>query len=416
MELDAVSQPALEQIERAQGADLVVGLLRADAGNGDGPAAAAMVREALAKFTNSPRAVLVVDDHSGAAPTPDESSVSILPWRLSDSAAAVFTPQSVFGAYQTIFGIGRKIGARACAVIASEMQSITPFWIDRLARPALEMDYDLVAPRYARHRWEALINRAILSPLNRALYGKRLQSPLGPDFGLSGRLTAAVLEDQPAPRGTGAGHSLVSIASVAARGSFQVCEAYLGARLQPPADFVNLGSLLAQVLGPVFSEVERNVILWQRVRGSQAAPVFGTPEAPPEESGPVDAGRLIDSFQLGVKNLLQDLWSLVLPPKTLLEIRKLSRLALAEFRMPDDVWVSIVYDFALAHRVRTINRDHLLRSFTPLYLGWIASYALEMAVADLSEAEARMERLARAYEAGKPYLVSRWRWPDRFNP
>ena len=415
MELNAVPQPALDQIERAQGADLVVGLLRAEAANGDGPAAAALVREALAKFTNSPRAVLVVDDNTGATPAADESPVSILPWHLLDSAAPVATPQSVFGAYQTILGIGRKIGARACTVIASEMQAITPFWIDRLARPALEMDFDLVAPRYARHRWEGLINRAILSPLNRALYGKRVQSPLGPDFGISGRLTASFLEAPPPPGAT-AGHSMVSIASVAARGNFQLCEAYLGARPQPPADFLNLGSLLAQVLGPVFAEVERNVILWQRVRGSQAVPAFGTPEAPPEESGPVDAGRLIESFQLGVRNLLPDLWSLVLPPKTLLEIRKLTRAPLADFRMPDEVWASIVYDFALAHRLRTINRDHLLRSFTPLYLGWIASYALEMASADASEVEARLERLARAYEAVKPYLVSRWRWPDRFNP
>ena len=28
----------------------------------------------------------------------------------------------------------------------------------------------------------------------------------------------------------------------------------------------------------------------------------------------------------------------------------------------------------------------------------------------------RLDRLARTYEVGKSYLVSRWRWPDRFNP
>ena len=33
-----------------------------------------------------------------------------------------------------------------------------------------------------------------------------------------------------------------------------------------------------------------------------------------------------------------------------------------------------------------------------------------------AERESRTERLYRAYEANKPYLVSRWRWPDRFNP
>jgi hypothetical protein len=118
---------------------------------------------------------------------------------------------------------------------------------------------------------------------------------------------------------------------------------------------------------------------------------------------------------LGDANL-QDVWSQVLPPATLFEIRKLSRLPPDQFRMPDSLWVWIVYDFALGHRFRTINRDHLLRSFTPLYLGWIASYALEMENADSAAVEARLERLARAYETGKPYLVSRWRWPDRFNP
>jgi glucosylglycerate synthase len=33
-----------------------------------------------------------------------------------------------------------------------------------------------------------------------------------------------------------------------------------------------------------------------------------------------------------------------------------------------------------------------------------------------SAVQHRIERLCEAYEAGKPYLVSRWRWPDRFNP
>jgi hypothetical protein len=216
-------------------------------------------------------------------------------------------------------------------------------------------------------------------------------------------------------RSASPGNQAVSVVSTAVRMNLQICEAQVGSRLQPPADWMNPSSLLAQVLRPAFLDIERNAAVWQRVRESQPVPAFGTVEPAPEESGPVDAGRLIDSFQLGAKNL-QDIWSLVLPPGVLLEIRKLARQQAGQFRMPDDVWVSIVYDFALAHRVRTINREHLLRSFTPLYLGWIASYALEMERGDPFEVEARLERLERAYEAGKPYLVSRWRWPDRFNP
>jgi hypothetical protein len=106
---------------------------------------------------------------------------------------------------------------------------------------------------------------------------------------------------------------------------------------------------------------------------------------------------------------------LVLPPSTLFELRKLARLPVEQFRLPDELWVKVVYDFALAHRLRTISRDHLLRSMTPLYLGWVASYAHDLNSGAMSE-ERRLERLSLAYETGKSYLVSRWRWPDRFNP
>ena len=67
------------------------------------------------------------------------------------------------------------------------------------------------------------------------------------------------------------------------------------------------------------------------------------------------------------------------------------------------------------HRLHP-SRDHLLRSLTPLYLGWIASCGLDLAGAGTAEIEEHNERLCRAYETGKPYLISRWRWPDRFNP
>jgi hypothetical protein len=87
-----------------------------------------------------------------------------------------------------------------------------------------------------------------------------------------------------------------------------------------------------------------------------------------------------------------------------------------QFRMPDELWARIVYDFALGYRLRVISRDHLLRSITPLYLGWIASYALEMETAGPAEVESRIERVSSSYESSKSYMVSRWRWPDRFNP
>jgi hypothetical protein len=129
----------------------------------------------------------------------------------------------------------------------------------------------------------------------------------------------------------------------------------------------------------------------------------------------VDVEKLIDSFQFGVGNLTE-VWGMILAPSTLLELRRLARSNGAGFVMPDETWARVVYDFALAHRLRTINRDQLLRSLTPIYLGWVSSYALEVASASPEAVEQRLEKLCVAFENTKPHFIGRWRWPDRFNP
>ncbi len=420
MELDAISQPQLEQFERFTPADVVIGIFDSDHRDGS---PVELVREVLAGLPR-PAKTVIVCNHPG--PVPEAFAVDSAPEAL-ESIGVLHSPlsgggpaesrQSLLQAYPALLGIARKLEAKACAVVASQFRAITPQWIHGQVQPLLELGFDLVAPVYARHNLEGMLNRSILAPLYRALYGEQLRNPLGPDFGISNRLLEMLTNLNGASRRNQAVQTaapVAAIASTAACGNFQICESYLGASTQPPTDWNNLSSLLADVLGPVFAEVERQAPAWQRIRGSRSAPAFGSPAAPPAEGASVDVGRLIESFQLGSQNL-QDVWGLVLPPTSLFELKKLSRLAPAQFRMPDDLWARSIYDFALGYRLRTISRDHLLRSFTPLYLGWIASYVLELESAP-GDAEGRMERLARAFETAKPYLVSRWRWPDRFNP
>ena len=111
---------------------------------------------------------------------------------------------------------------------------------------------------------------------------------------------------------------------------------------------------------------------------------------------------------------LHEIWSLVLPPNSLLGLKRLFATEAADFRMPDSLWVRIVFDFLLAHRLRTINRGHLLGALIPLYLAWVASH-INITTSGTTP-EGHIEAVAQAFEADKTYLVSRWRWPDRFNP
>jgi hypothetical protein len=102
-----------------------------------------------------------------------------------------------------------------------------------------------------------------------------------------------------------------------------------------------------------------------------------------------------------------------LPPKTIVDLRRQLDGPVSAFRFEDDLWARIVYDFALGHRLRVLPRDHLLGSLVPLYLGWLASFIAQVRGGEPDALEARVDRLAGVVEAQKPYLIAKWRWPER---
>jgi len=122
---------------------------------------------------------------------------------------------------------------------------------------------------------------------------------------------------------------------------------------------------------------------------------------------------MVEAFRLAHRNL-QEIWALALPPQSLLALKKLSIAEPAAFTIDPALWARLVYDFALAFHLRALNRGHLLGAFTPVYLAWVASTL--RTVTDDASAAAHREETAAAFEREKPYLVARWRWPDRFNP
>ena len=103
-------------------------------------------------------------------------------------------------------------------------------------------------------------------------------------------------------------------------------------------------------------------------------------------------------------------------PGTQLGLQRLTEMPAEEFAVADALWVNIVYDFLVAYHVRSVSRQHLIGAFVPLYLGWAASHVKQMAGLTNDQAEAHGAALAAVFETQKSYLMSRWRWPDRFSP
>jgi hypothetical protein len=404
------TQETRERVERIGTADLVIGFVAPPKDQQAVDHAIAISRAALAVFAQPPRAVLI-HFGNGAVTESGDPALQIIP-TPGPPLDPLNLLQGFADSFRAVTSVARTLGARACAIIAADPSGMDQNWITRLAGPVLEADYDLVAPCYARHRFEGLINRAILYPLVRALYGRRVRNPFGPDFCFSTRLVERV---PPASGNTARVHPVAWLVPEAIASGMQICQAYLGVRSYPIPDDTGVSALLSQLLGPLFAEIERRAAFLQRVRGSQPVEEYGVATYLSEPDSGADVSRLMETFQNGTRNL-QEIWRMVLPPSTLVELKRLSNAPAAAFRMDDELWARVIYDFVLAYRLRSINRDHLLRAITPLYLGWVASYAMNPENATPEGTENLLERLCAAYENARPYFVARWRWPDRFNP
>ncbi|MCS7314227.1 MAG: cell wall biosynthesis glycosyltransferase [Bryobacterales bacterium] len=314
-------------------------------------------------------------------------------------------------AFRMIFAMARELGARACAVVDADLRSITPEWMDLLLRPVLHVGYDFVAPYYHRHKYDGTITNSIVYPLTRALYGLRVRQPIGGDFGVSGRLLVRYLERKDWESDVARYGIDVWMTTIAIAEGYQVCQSFLGAKLHDAKDpAADLTAMLQQVVGSVFTLMREYEHVWRRVVGSRPVDLFGFRFDVGLDPIPVNLERMRHAFLSGCREL-REIWSLALDPKTLEELAAVCRQAENQprnWRLADDLWVRILLEFACAHRRMPVERGHLLRSLTPLYLGRVASFVMETESMISAEVEERIEQLCLAFEAAKPYLVARW--------
>jgi hypothetical protein len=300
--------------------------------------------------------------------------------------------------------------SKAILILGPGADSLGSLALRSLAEAALSASIDLAVPHYSIPPHAGLINSAILYPLTRSVFASSVRFPLAIDLGFSPRMAerlAAVEQRIPA---TVVGETLLWPVNEAVAAGFKIEEVDVGARTLPQPSDPDVNSILALVTGSLFADIEAKAALWQRPR--RAPLIRRSAPQPAEMGGAPDVARMVAAFRLATANL-QEIWSLVLPPNSLLMLKRCSVLEPAEFRMPDNLWARIVFDFLIAYRLRTINRGHLLGAMIPLYLAWVAGHI--NVTASGTPAERHIEAVAAAFEADKPYLVARWRWPDRFN-
>jgi len=288
------------------------------------------------------------------------------------------------------------------------LRSITPEWIELLIKPVLESKFDYVAPLYQRHKYDGTITNSIVYPLTRALYGKRVRQPIGGDFGFSGRLAKFYLSQDVWETDAARYGIDIWMTTTAIANDFKVCQSYLGAKIHDPKDpGADLSAMLYQVAGSTFDLMGTYASVWRGISDSQSVPTFGFHYDVGLEPVTVNLERMIDRFCLGVQEL-GFVWKDVLPRSLFEFFADLTDVSQKDFAIPDEAWVDTIYSFALATHKKTLNREHLLRSLTPLYIGRVASFVMETRDSSSNEVEEKIETLCEVFENKKKALLSAW--------
>ena len=408
-----------QQLEQIGRADIVVGIPSFNNARTIGHVVRA-VQAGLGKYFPLHRAVIVNSDGGSSDGTMDivqntaieDFHAILLHHRIAPIAKLAFPYTGIPGkgsAFRTVFEIAKTLDAKACAVVDSDLRSITPEWIELLVKPVLEGGFDYVAPLYHRHKFDGTITNSIVYPLTRALYGRRVRQPIGGDFGFSGEmarfyLTKEVWESDVARFGID-----IWMTTTALTNGFKVAQSFLGAKIHDAKDpGADLSDMLYQVVSATFELMENYSAAWMPVRGSEPVATFGFEYAVGLEHVNVNTARMLHIFREGIRNL-RGIWVDILGSGDLHEVERLGDLDDVAFRFPASLWARVVYDYAIAFHRRKMPTAHLIKSLTPLYIGKTASFILEAENMSQQEAEAEIEKLCMEFESKKDYLNSSWK-------
>lgn len=407
-----------DQLDRIGHADIVVGIPSFNSAHTIGHVVRA-VQAGLAKYFPDKTAVIVNSDGGSVDGTmavvqnttlEDFNSI-LLHHRVEPVAKITFPYSGIPGkgsAFHAVFEIAEALQAKACAVVDSDLRSITPEWIELLLKPVLNGGYDYVSPLYHRHKFDGTITNSIVYPLTRALYGKRLRQPIGGDFGFSGELAQFYLGKDVWDSDVARFGIDIWMTTTAMANDFKLTQSFLGAKIHDAKDpGADLSNMLYQVVSATFELMNTYSAVWMNVRGSVPVPAFGFEYEVGLEQVDVDTSRMLNIFRDGLENL-GEIWRTVLGPGDFGEVEKLGVQPDAGFRFPASLWVRVIYDFALAFHTHKLPAEHLIKSMVPLYIGKTAAFILLAKDMSQQEAEAEIEKLCLEFENNKAYLCSNW--------
>ncbi len=367
-----------------------------------------MVTHGLDKHYRGLKSVIFIADGGSTDDTREVAKeFQIKPWQ--EKLVSIYRgPAGKGSALRSVFEAAEQLNVRACAVVDSDLRSITSDWVRYLLDPVLEKGYDFVAPVYLRHKYDGTITNNIVYSLTRALYGKRIRQPIGGDFALSQGLAKSYIEQDVWETDVARYGIDIWMTTTAITQGFRICQSNLGIKVHDAKDpGQHLGPMFRQVLWTLFALMENFESVWKTARGSEVVPTFGHKNSIEPEPVSVDLESLVQKFRTGYEQF-SSLYKEILCPECFEQIEKTSRQTSQDIYLPTEIWIRILYDLAATFHRWSKNRYKLIELVTPLYYARVASFVRQTWDLTSAEAEKVVEEQAQLFEDHKDYLLRVW--------
>ncbi len=368
------------------------------------------VAEGLARDFAGLKTVITIVDGGSPDDTLAVANQTHLPTNVKRVVTSYQGVQGKGSAVRGIFEIARALRARVIVILEADLQSMTPGWVEKLARPILDNQYQLAIPHYLRPLPDGAMTDLLAYPLTKLLYGADVRQPMGGEYALSAELAQRisardVWETDVARHGVD-----IWLTTVAINENVKMCQVRLGVKLDDSRELLlSFDPTFVQAIGTLFRLMDIYKRRWQEGQQSRTAPFFGNgvvsdvlhPWLPT-----VTSAALGDAFVAGSRRYAR-LWKSALTPSTRNAIRDLSESPDGATRFGSKLWARTVYDFATVYNQGEGDPDKIVAALLPLYYARCATIMRETNLEPIAVENAVQEQ-ARQFAIEKPYLLHLW--------
>lgn len=299
-------------------------------------------------------------------------------------------------AMKAIMEFALEHNAEVVVFLDSDLRSVKPWWVERLANPILKGKADYVTPFYLRHKYDGTITNNVCFPMTTALYGKKVRQPIGGDFGVGKKILEIYMNKPKKIWQTDVARFGIDIwmTTTAINESGRIYQASLGTKIHDVKDpGKHLKGMFIQVVGTLFDLMITYQDKWINVWEIEDIPVYG--DMPKEEIPPMK----IDIENL--KKLAKETLSApgYLDEKIIFEVKENGELALSS-------WIDVL--FKSAFQYKETKDKKVVENLLPFYFARTASFAKELDPLSNEEAEKRFYEQIEIFLEKKRFLKEKW--------